>query len=135
MREYKKDDRGSVGYVDGPYFHYQSHMRSPIPTTLIDATAEEVAEFEAKEAKWNARQERIHKHEAELLALCGLTHGNFCRFRGVSKEDGKLYVSTRENGVNSRSVDAIRNANYESSCSDDFDSTYETYVFTIPAEP
>ena len=78
--------------------------------------------------------EKKGQDEAELLALCGLKHSDFVRFRGVYREGGELVVKTRENGVNMRSVNALRNPNYVRSVTDDFDSTFEYYHFAIPME-
>jgi hypothetical protein len=99
------------------------------------ATEHEVAEFQLMEAVRKREYEQQREAEAALLALCGLTHDDFCRFRGAWREDDNLFVSTRENGVDGVSVSAIRNPNYISQHPDDGDSTYETYVFNISEAP
>lgn len=78
--------------------------------------------------------EQTESPETILLTLCGLRAGDFCRLRDVFRDGNILYVSTRENGVGGRSVDAIRNQNYVSSRIDEGDSTYEWYEFQIPTE-
>jgi len=96
------------------------------------ATDEEVAAFRVKREEVKARRVRQHELEAEFLALCGLTHGDFSRFRSVFRDGDVLHVETRENGTNTRSVGAIRNPHYLRSCADDFDGTYEHYEFRVP---
>jgi len=44
-----------------------------------------------------------------------------------------LFVTTRENGMGGRSIDAIQNENYIKSYADEFDATYEHYEFKIPS--
>ncbi len=99
---------------------------------LMEPTMERVNEAYAKEAAAKAWGERQAAAESELLALCGLTHGDFVRFRNVYRDGGTLHVETRENGVDAVSVGAIRNPNYRSQHTDDGDCTYEHYEFAIP---
>lgn len=96
------------------------------------ATPDEIAAFESKEAEIAARRQAEHDQEAALLALCGLSHDDFVRFRSVYRDGEILHVSTRENGANDISVNAIRNATYSSRENDEGDSTYANYVFKIP---
>lgn len=103
--------------------------------TARAATDVEVAEFLAKRAEVEARRKCQAEDEAALLALCGLSHGDFSRFCSVYLDGDVLYVRTRENGTNTRSVGAIRNPAYLRSAADDFDSTYEDYEFLVPTSP
>jgi len=107
---------------------------APDASGFREATPEEIAAFEAAEAEREARQKAEHKQEAALLRLCGLAHDDFVRFRHVHREGNTLHVCTRENGVDSISVGAIRNPNYRSRETDDGDSTYANYEFAIPDE-
>lgn len=93
-----------------------------------------ITEYEKEEKQRKIIAQEKEKKEKELLSLCGLTHGDFVRFRCVWREGNELVVETRENGVHQRSVNAIRNVNYMSSEPDDFDITYEYYTFKIPVE-
>jgi hypothetical protein len=137
-RKYVKVKRnGLVGYLDedNTMLHTSSFLTSLSKNDTYEAvTPEEIQHFEAEESRIKTeRAERLRK-ETELLALCGLTHNDFARFRSVElSEDGtELFVATRENGMDQRSVAAIRNQNYKSSHADEFDSTYEWYTFAIP---
>jgi hypothetical protein len=126
---------GLTGYVEGNDFVNAYFRTSPVPK-IRPATQEEVEKYLADVDRLATQRHEHEKEVATLLSLCGLTVSDFCRFRGVElSSDGKeLYVWTRENGVEGRSVDAIRNPNYKSSGRDDGDSTYENYVFSVPKE-
>jgi hypothetical protein len=132
-RNWVKNYLGHIGYIEENWFCGLSYKTNLVnKEEFTKPSQEEINEF-LKEEKENLenRESQLRK-EVELLFLCGLTHSNFIRFRGVEREGDKLIVWTRENGVNERSVDAIRNKHYLSSCADDFDSTYERYEFEIP---
>ena len=109
---------------------YPAHdlaKRGPASQADIDA-------FQAERKRVEDDRRRCEDEEDRLLALSDLTRGDFCRLRDVFLEGGKLYVSTRENGVDARSVGAIRNANYITSHPDEGDRTYEWYEFRIKVE-
>ena len=101
---------------------------------LRDATPDEVEAWKSRRAEVAKNRANAAEREATLLALCGLSHSDFSRFRGVYREGDILCVETRENGTNTRSVGAIQNPHYLRSSADDFDSTYEHYEFSVPAE-
>jgi len=137
-RQYVRDGN-QVGYVveSGKIKGITTLYFSSFPLSkrvVYDVTVDEIKEFEAKEREIKERREKEYAKEAELLSLCDLKHDDFVRFRGIYIENGLLCVHTRENGVNERSVSAIRNKNYLNSCADDFDSTYEHYEFIIPTK-
>ena len=100
--------------------------------SLTPATAKQIAMFHAERKRIKKERARWDAQNDALLSLCGLSKSDFSRFREVWREDTVLYVYTRENGMNTRSVGAIRNACYVSSRADDGDSTYELYEFQIP---
>lgn len=140
-RIYKVDTMNdSVCYFDPAEPHwcmYQTHRTGATTNTpenprFRDATPTQIAEFEAKESELAERRRLEHERESALLALCNLTHGDFCRFRSVHIEGNVLHVSTRENGVNDISVGAIRNPSFKSRENDDGDSTYAHYEFALP---
>ena len=99
-----------------------------------DVTTEEIEKFEVDEENRRAAAKARDQKEDDLLALCGLTRGDFCRLRGVSRSGDVLHVETRENGMHMRSVEAVRNEHYIRSYGDDCDTTYEYYEFRIPEE-
>jgi len=125
---------GSVGYIDGTMVHFNGYCVGPYreQENTFDVTATEIVKFHEEEQRRLAAEQERKKKESGLLALCGLTHSDFVRFRGVYREGDELVVETRENGVSMRSVNAIRNIHYKSSEPDDFDTTYEYYRFAIP---
>lgn len=127
---------GSVGYIDGNMVHFNGYCVGPYreQENTFDVTATEIVKFQEEEQRRIVAAQEQEKKESDLLALCGLTHSDFVRFRGVRREGDDLVVETRENGVSMRSVSAIRNIHYKSSEPDDFDSTYEYYRFSIPAQ-
>jgi len=137
MRIYKRTKSGTVGYIENEtdkMFHCNGYMCSYVPAELVaDATAEEIEAFENEEKRRQEQAKIKEEKETELLNLCGLKHSDFIRFRNVYREGNILTVETRENGVNARSVDAIRNKYYKNSMADEGDSTYEYYEFEIPA--
>jgi hypothetical protein len=131
-REYFRNKLGHVGYIDGKYIRFNGFSTYPIPRNLEPATAEEIAAFVKEEKRRKANRKEREKKEVELLALCDLAHDDFVRFRKVWRDGDILYVCTRENGVNSRSVIAIKNPNYLISWTNEDDSTYEYHSFKIP---
>ena len=124
-RDYRITDKGHVCWLDGRWTVFGWGRTTGEYAQLKKANKKEIKEFEYKEKKRKLEREARVSRESELLALCGLSHDDFSRFRGVAREGDKLIVDTRENGTNTRSVGAIRNLNYESSHADDGDSTYE----------
>lgn len=98
------------------------------------ATDAEVAAFVAEHERIERNKREREAREAALLALCGLTHADFVRFREVDRFGDDLQVTTRENGVNAVSADAIRNPNYRDRRTDEGDETYAHYTFAIPAK-
>jgi len=98
------------------------------------ASDKEIKEFEAEENKREKDRLREHQKEILLLEKSNLRHSDFCRFRDVWEDASMLFVRTRENGVDGLSTDAIRNKNFLERLTDDFDQTYVTYRFTVPAQ-
>jgi len=126
-----------IYYIEGDYFCAESHKvsgRLPL-RKYFKPSIEEINGFMAEVLRREEEEQKRNEKERELLALCGLKHDDFVRIRDVfidKNEPGVLCVSTRENGVNGRSVEAIRNSNYLSSEPDEGDRTYEWYRFAIP---
>jgi hypothetical protein len=132
-RNWVKNHLGHIGYIEENRFcgfSYKTDIMNEDKYTK--PSQEEINEFLKKEKENLENCESRLRKEVQLLFLCGLSHSDFVRFRDVEREGDKLIVWTRENGVNERSVDAIRNKHYLNSCADDFDSTYERYEFEIP---
>ena len=130
MVDYRVDKRGDVFLVGeraGEYLHYHSW---PIPEGT-PASPEQIAAYEAEKSAIAARRLQQEWEEARLLTLVGLVPENFCRLRDVFISEGELVVSTRENGMGMRSVEAMRNPNYIDSHTDEGDSTYEWYRFKL----
>jgi hypothetical protein len=135
-RWYVKDTTNNlnhVGYLQGDdFFHALGYQCTVDLMNLVPATATEIMDYVVKEKQQEEQRIAREKRESELLALCGLKHEDFIRFRGVDRKDNILHVYTRENGIGERSSEAIKNPNYIESCPDDYDSTYEWYEFNIP---
>jgi hypothetical protein len=137
MRIYKKNKKGLVGYFDTEKKDtFYTAIFTVYPECLddyADATPDEIEQY----LKTEKNMERLNKNniiqEEKLLQLCKLKHSDFFRFRSVYEEEGILFVTTRENGMGGRSIDAIQNENYIKSYADEFDATYEHYEFKIPS--
>ena len=133
MRYVKEKRTGVVGYIKGNMFWTVGYGHGPVvEDEYTPATPEEIERFKKEKKEHEQKLQALHDKEAKLLARAGLKHEDFVRFRGCYIEGDKLIVETRENGVNERSVEAIRNPNYITSYPDDGDPTYEYYEFRIP---
>ena len=97
---------------------------------FVFALPDEIAKFENEIKEREVRAAEHLRKETELLSRYGLSHDDFQRFREVYAENNQLIVRTRENGMDLVSVEAIRKPNYVSQHTDEFDSTYEYYVFS-----
>lgn len=76
-------------------------------------------------------------HSALLLAVIGLRENDVERLRDVSFTEGKIEVYTRTGGGNREDYPNLtmrRAPGWEGSVDDDFDCTYCTDTFAVPAE-
>ena len=114
----EKDDDGFVFYISESEDnkiskHYVGCSIIGSKTNLKNtrkATKEEIEKFKKKWKKYWKLIDDKRREDNRILAKIGLSADDFCRFRGVIKEDNMIVVSTRENGIGEKSTKAIKKA-------------------------
>ena len=78
-------------------------------------------------------------HAGVILAMLGLNESDFGRFRDAHVAEGEIAVYTRCGGGNREDYEEMfeslsQHPRYLRDKDDDFDSTYATIYFSVPAE-
>lgn len=124
-----KTRSGCVGYINKDGWFHSNSFISSLDVSYVIATDEEVRRFHEEKKRIRYQRTIRTRRENKILKLIGLTRQDFCRFRNIYDHGDWVQVTTRENGMNMFSQDAVQKVGSRliTRETDEFDSTYCHY--------